>query len=96
MIYTPNTTNLSAAQFADQEAAKENINTPDTATFAGATWVERSGIVTQTSGISQDIFLFVTVHNNTLFEVREVAPLDGYNGPNQTVFMRMLQYLMLM
>lgn len=95
VTYIPNTSNLTAQQFADQEAAKENINTPDTKTFAGQTWVVRSGIVTQTSGISQDIFLFVTLHNNFLFEVREVAPLNGYNEPNQTAFMPMLQKLTL-
>jgi hypothetical protein len=95
VTYTPNTQNLTADQFADQEAAKENISTPDTQTFAGTTWVQRSGIVTQTSGISQDIFLFVTVSNNFLYEVREVAPLDGYKEPNQTAFMPMLQSLAL-
>ncbi|HEY7348930.1 MAG TPA: hypothetical protein VH599_11520 [Ktedonobacterales bacterium] len=95
VTYTPNTSNLTAEQFADQEAAKENISTPDTQTFAGTTWVVRSGIVTQTSGISQDIFLFVTVSNNLLYEVREVAPLDGYKEPNQTAFMPMLKSLKL-
>lgn len=95
VTYTPNSSNLTAEQFANQEAAKEDISTPDTQTFAGATWVERSGIVTQTSGISQDIFLFVTVSNNLLFEVQEVAPLDGYKEPNQTAFMPMLQSLTL-
>lgn len=96
ITYTPNTNNLTAAQFADQEAAKENISTPDTQTFAGQTWVQRSGIVTQTSGISQDIFIFVTLANNLLYEVREVAPLDGYKEPNQAAFMPMLQSLVLM
>ena len=95
VTYTSNTANLTAAQFADQEAAAENISTPDSQTFAGATWVERSGIVTQTSGISQDIFIFVTVSNNFLYEVREVAPLDGYKEPNQAAFMPMLQSLSL-
>ena len=95
VTYTSNTANLTAAQFADQEAATENISTPDSQTFAGATWVERSGIVTQTSGISQDIFIFVTVSNNFLYEVREVAPLDGYKEPNQAAFMPMLQSLSL-
>jgi hypothetical protein len=95
VTYTPNTANQTAEQFANQEAAKEGISTPDTTTFAGATWVERSGIVTQTSGISQDIFLFVTISNNIIYEVREVAPLDGYKEPNQTAFMPMLQSLKL-
>lgn len=95
VTYIPNTSNLTAQQFADQEAAKENINTPDTQTFAGQTWVVRSGIVTQTSGISQDIFLFVTLYHGFLFEVREVAPLNGYQQPNQTAFMPMLQSLKL-
>jgi hypothetical protein len=96
ITYIPNTSNLTAEQFADQEAAKENISTPDTQTFAGQTWVQRSGIVTQTSGISQDIFIFVAVANNLLYEVREVAPLDGYKEPNQAAFMPMLQSLTLM
>ncbi len=95
VTYTPNSSNLSAEDFANQEAAKENISTPDSQTFAGTTWVERSGIVTQTSGISQDIFIFVTAANNLLYEVREVAPLDGYKEPNQTDFMPMLQSLKL-
>jgi hypothetical protein len=96
VTYTPNTSNLTAEQFADQEAAKENISTPDTQTFAGKTWVQRSGIVTQTSGISQDIFIFVAISNNFLYEVREVAPLDGYKEPNQAAFMPMLQSLSLL
>jgi hypothetical protein len=95
VTYTPNTSNLTAQQFADQEAAKENLNTPDTQTFAGQTWIVRSGIVTQNSGISQDIFIFVTLYHNFLFEVREVAPLNGYQQPNQTAFMPMLQKLTL-
>ncbi|HLW00291.1 MAG TPA: PsbP-related protein [Ktedonobacterales bacterium] len=95
VTYTPNTANLSATTFANQEAAKENINTPDSQTFAGTTWVQRSGIVTQTSGISQDIFIFVAASNNLLYEVREVAPLDGYKEPNQTDFMPMLNSLKL-
>lgn len=95
VTYTPNSSNLTAVQFANQQAAKEGISTPDTQTFAGTTWVQRSGIVTQTSGISQDIFLFVTVANNLLYEVREVAPLDGYKEPNQTVFIPMLKSLTL-
>jgi hypothetical protein len=96
VTYTPNDTNQTAEQFADQQAAKEGVSTPDTKTFAGETWVVRSGIVTQTSGVSQDIFLFVTLHNNVLFEIREVAPLDGYREPNQIAFMPMLQSLVLM
>lgn len=92
---TPNTANQTAGQFADQQAAKEGISTPDTKTFAGQTWVVRSGIVTQTSGISQDIFLFVTLHNNVFFEIREVAPLDGYRDI-QPIFMKMLDTLVLM
>lgn len=96
VTYVANTSNLTAQQFADQEAAPENLNGPDTKTFAGQTWVVRSGIVTQTSGISQDIFIFVTLYNNFLFEVREVAPLNGYKEPNQTAFMPMLQRLKLM
>src|SRR6185437_15294632 len=84
VTYIPNTSNLSAAAFANQEAAKENISTPDSQNFAGITWVQRSGIVTQTSGISQVIFIFVAASNNLLYEVREVAPLDGYKEPNQT------------
>jgi hypothetical protein len=95
VTYTPNTANQTAEQFANQQAAKEGISTPDTKTFAGQTWVVRSGIVTQTSGVSQDIFLFVTLHNNIFFEIREVAPLDGYREPNQTAFMPMLQSLVL-
>jgi len=96
VTYLADSSNLTADQFADQEAAKENLNASDTKTFAGQTWVVRSGIVTQTSGISQDIFLFVTLYNNLLFEVREVAPLDGFQEPNQTDFMPMLQHLTLM
>jgi hypothetical protein len=92
---TPNTSNLSATDFANQEAAKENISTPDSQTFAGQTWVQRSGIVTQTSGISQDIFIFVAAANNLLYEIRESAPLDGYKAPNQAIFMPMLQSLQL-
>jgi hypothetical protein len=97
VTYHPNTSNLKAADFADQEAAKAGISAPapDSQTFAGTTWVQRSGIVTQTSGISQDIFIFVTVSNNLLYEVREVAPLDGYKDANP-IFMRMLQKLILM
>ena len=97
VTYTPNTTNLAAANFADQEAAKAGISAPapDSQTFAGTTWVQRSGIVTQTSGLSQDIFIFVAASNNLLYEVREVAPLDGYKEPNQTAFMPMLQKLTL-
>lgn len=99
VTYTPNTSNLKAADFADQEAAKAGISAPapDSQTFAGTTWVQRSGIVTQTSGLSQDIFIFVTTSsNNLLYEVREVAPLDGYKEPNQSAFMPMLQKLTLM
>lgn len=91
ITYTPNTSNLTAQQFADQEAQKQSLNAPDTRTFAGQTWVVRSGIVTQTSGIAQDIFIFVTVYNNLLYEVREVTPLDGYQQPNSAVFMPMLE-----
>ncbi len=92
VTYTPNDANQTAEQFADQQAAKEGISTPDTKTFAGQTWVVRSGIVTQTSGISQDIFLFVTLHNHVFFQIREVAPLDGYRV-DQPIFMKMLQSL---
>ncbi len=95
VTYTPNSSNLTAEQYANQQAEKEGIHTPDTQTFAGTTWVERSGIVTQTSGISQVIYLFVTVTNNLIYEVREVAPLDGYKEPNQAAFMPMLQSLTL-
>lgn len=95
VTYIPNTSNLQAEDFANQEAAKENINTPDSQTFAGMTWVERSGIVTQTSGVSQDIFIFVAAANNLLYEVREAAPLNGYKEPNQSAFMPMLQSLTL-
>lgn len=91
ITYTPNTSNLTAQQFADQEAQKQSLNTPDTRTFAGQTWVVRSGIVTQSSGIAQDIFIFVTVYNNLLYEIREVTPLDGYQQPNSAVFMPMLE-----
>lgn len=91
ITYTPNTSNLTAQQFADQEAQKQSLNAPDTQTFAGQTWVVRSGIVTQTSGIAQDIFIFVTVYNNLLYEIREVTPLDGYQQPNSAVFMPMLE-----
>ncbi|HEY7125696.1 MAG TPA: hypothetical protein VH540_17200 [Ktedonobacterales bacterium] len=92
VTYAPNTANQTAEQYADQLAAKEGISTPDTKTFAGENWVVRSGIVTQTSGISQDIFIFVTLHNNVFFEIREVAPLDGYRD-DQPTFMKMLQSL---
>ncbi len=95
ITYTANIANQTAQQFADQEAAKEGITTPDSKVFAGQTWVVRSGIVTQTSGIAQDIFIFVTVHNNTIFEIREVAPLDGFKEPNQAVFLPMQQSLVL-
>ncbi len=105
VTYTPTPPNLTKDQenqfenqFADQEAASAGIATPapGTDTFAGATWIMRTGIVTLTSGISQQILLYITVHNNLCFEVREVAPLNNYNGPNQTVFMPMLQTLILM
>ena len=95
VTYTPNTSNLTAQQFADQEAQKQSLNTPDTRTFAGQTWVVRSGIVTQKSGIAQDIFIFVALDNNLLYEIREVTPLDGYQQPNQAAFMPMLQSLTL-
>lgn len=91
ITYVPNTSNLTAQQFADQEAQKQNLNTPDTRTFAGQTWVVRSGIVTQKSGIAQDIFIFVTVYNNFIYEIQEVTPLDGYQQPNQVAFLPMLQ-----
>ncbi|GEM_PF-2490556 len=105
VTYTPTPPNLTKDQenqlenqFADQEAASAGIATPapGTDTFAGTTWIMRTGIVTLTSGISQQILLYITVHNNLFFEVREVAPLNNYNGPNQTVFMPMLQTLVLM
>ena len=95
VTYTPNTSNLTAQQFADQEAQKQSLNTPDTRTFAGQTWVVRSGIVTQKSGIAQDIFIFVALDNNLLYEITEVTPLDGYQQPNQAAFMPMLQSLTL-
>lgn len=94
VTYAPNSANKTSEQYADQLAAKEGISTPDTKTFAGENWVVRSGIVTQTSGISQDIFIFVTLHKNVFFEIREVAPLDGYRD-DQPTFMKMLQSLVL-
>ena len=98
VTYTTSSPTLTVAQFADQEAANAGIATPapDMDTFAGATWVVRSGVVTQTSGISQQILLYVTLHNNVFFEVRKVAPLNNYPEPNQAAFMPMLQSLTLM
>lgn len=97
VTYTPNPSNLTAEQFANQEATGAGISAPapDTQTFAGTTWVQRSGTVTQTSGISQVIFIMVTTANNLLYEVREVTPLDGYKEPNFNVFMPMLTKLTL-
>ena len=81
VTYTPNSSNLTAQQFADQEAQKQSLNTPDTKTFAGQTWIVRSGIVTQTSGIAQDIFIFVTVYKNFLYEIRHSA--NRFMHPHQ-------------
>jgi hypothetical protein len=79
-----------AAKHADALAAAEGLSKAAPQTYAGATWEQRTGVVTGNDGVVREVLLLVTLHNGQLYTIECTGPLASFDSTNNLVFQPLL------
>lgn len=75
---------------ADAQAKNQKLAAAPSQQFAGATWEVRSGVHTDTDGVTRQTALYVTLHDGMLYSIECVSPLASYATTNNLVYQPLL------
>jgi hypothetical protein len=87
----PATGRSTADSYIAAEADKLNLSAPDHEQVGSVVWAKRSGLVTTSQGVSDEVVLLAHLQQGRVYLVTEVTPISNFAQENQLAFLPALQ-----